>query len=494
MLLCRAARAQLTSEHSPVALSNNRSHRIITFCALYFAQGIPWGFMLLTLPSYLIDKYGDHFGDDEIGLLKAIILIPWSFKLIWAPIMDSFTIRSMGRRRAWIIGAELMMALTLLGLIGLGDLSDQLTALLYMYFLHNCFASLQDVCTDAMAVDLLPANEQGQMNGMMWGSKLVGKAGGAWALSYVINWGGIEACVAVQIALLVIVMAVPLIILERPGERRLPWSAGEPQGTHLTGSRDPAITLTETLRAIGLPTLSIFIVFTLVKLFGTGINEVVVNTLYIKQLGWSDIEFTTASGLYTLGLVIAGAFVGGMFADRYGRRLVLCIGYGGFSAVAIVFALCPHLWGERWFTLSYVLSYEMLSAVGSVGFLSMAMRISWSTAAATVFTVYMTLSNVSHVVGNWLAGPVRSVTSDYAASIGLAGTEAELYSYQLTIGFAGLISLPALLLLLRVRTAEVDAAKAGQGDAGFETNSGEMVDVDPPRDHDHDDGETGSTR
>jgi len=45
-----------------------------------------------------------------------------------------------------------------------------------------------------------------------------------------------------------------------------------------------------------------------------------------------------------------------------------------------------------------------------------------------------------------------------------------------------------------VRTAEVDAAKAGQGDAGFETNSGEMVDVDPPRDHDHDDGETGSTR
>ena len=36
-----------------MALSNNRSHRIITFCALYFAQGIPWGFMLLTLPWIL---------------------------------------------------------------------------------------------------------------------------------------------------------------------------------------------------------------------------------------------------------------------------------------------------------------------------------------------------------------------------------------------------------------------------------------------------------
>ena len=188
-----------------MALSNNRSHRMITFCALYFAQGIPWGFMLLTLPSYLLDKYGDHFGDDEIGRLKAIILIPWSFKLIWAPIMDSFTIRSMGRRRSWIIGAELLMAVTLLGMIGLGDLSEQLSALLFMYFLHNCFASLQDVCTDAMAVDLLPPDEQGQMNGMMWGSKLIGKAGGAWALSHVINWGGIEACVWVQVALLAVI-------------------------------------------------------------------------------------------------------------------------------------------------------------------------------------------------------------------------------------------------------------------------------------------------
>ena len=469
-----------------MALSDNRRHRIITFCALYFAQGIPWGFMLLTLPSYLIDKYGEHFGDEEIGELKAIILIPWSFKLIWAPIMDSYTIRSMGRRRPWIIGAELMMAVTLLGLIGLGDLSDQLKPLLFMYFLHNCFASLQDVCTDAMAVDLLPDDEQGQTNGLMWGSKLVGKAGGAWALSHVINWGGIEACVVVQIALLVLIMAVPLMILERPGERFLPWSKGEPQGNHAVDSRNMWTTLAQTFKAFGLPTLAIYVVFTLVKLFGTGINEVVVNTLYIKQLGWSDIDFTTVSGLYTLGLVLVGAFVGGFCADRFGRRLVLLAGFGGFAAVAIVFALSPHMWGERWFTTSYVLSYETLSAIGSVGFLSMAMRISWSTAAATVFTVYMTLSNVSHVTGNWLAGPVRSATTDYALSTGLVGSEAELFSYQLTIGFAGLVTLPALLLLLRVRTSEVDAAEEGQSESQANTSQADAISSFGEHDHDDD--------
>ena len=452
-----------------MALSNNRTHRMITFCALYFAQGIPWGFMLLTLPSYLLDKHGDHFGDDEISKLKAIILIPWSFKLIWAPIMDSFTIRSMGRRRAWIIGAELMMAVTLLGMIGLGDLSEQLSALLFMYFLHNCFASLQDVCTDAMAVDLLPPEEQGQMNGMMWGIKLVGKAGGAWALSYVINWGGIEACVWVQVALLAVIVLVPMLFLERPGERRLPWSAGSAQGENTTSARNPLTTIVLTIKALSVPTLAVYIVFSLFKLFGTGINEVVVNTLYIKHLGWSDLDFTTASGLYTPPLLILGTLLGGMLADRFGRRLILTVGYGGFAIVAIVFSLCPQFWDQYWFTLTYVLAFETLAAIGSVGFLSMAMRISWSTAAATVFTVYMTLSNVSHVVGNWLAGPVRRITTEYAESSGLVGTEAELMSYQLTIGLAGLITLPALLLLLRVKTDEVDEAdEADEAEASQE--------------------------
>jgi PAT family beta-lactamase induction signal transducer AmpG len=163
-----------------MALADSRWQRIVAFCALYLAQGVPWGFMLITLPSYL--AYHHAVGDDEIGKLKAIILVPWSFKLIWAPLMDSFTIRSMGRRRVWIIGAEVMMAVTLLGFIGLSNPAGHLRFLLYMYFLHNCFASLQDVCTDALAVDILSPSEQGQMNGMMWGlnSSERGLARGAW--------------------------------------------------------------------------------------------------------------------------------------------------------------------------------------------------------------------------------------------------------------------------------------------------------------------------
>jgi len=496
-----------------VALSDSRWQRTVTLCALYVAQGIPWGFMLITLPAHLADKY--DVGVGEIGFLKAIILVPWSFKLIWAPIMDTFTVRSMGRRRPWIIAAEIMMALTLFGMLGLGaNLSEQVQTLVWMYFLHNCFASLQDVCTDALAVDILPPEEQGQTNGLMWGSKLVGKGLGAWGLAIVLDRSGLEACVFVQVALLLVILVFPIFFLERKGEKRFPWSRGAARGDETHGIRDLKNTVLETIdesplpkaqaadlsslvkfswpgvlfvmtivnsmRALALPTLMVYLLFTVVKLIGIGVNEVVTNNLYTQNLGWTDVEFSTVSGAYTLAPILVGTILGGYLADRFGRRLILCLGYGGYAVSALVFAARPDLWTAtinlgmpsflvdlfgtnqvqvRWFAVGYVIAFETSSAVGSVGFLSMAMRISWSRAAATVFTVYMTFSNVSHVIGNGITGWLTGKFTAVAETAGLTGDAAVLYSYELTFWFCGIVTIPPLLLLLWVRPSRVDEAE-----------------------------------
>lgn len=209
-----------------MAMADSRRQRIITLCALYAAQGVPWGFMATAVVSYLTER---GINDEQAGDLSAIILLPWTFKLIWAPLIDSATIRSMGRRRPWIIGAELMMAVTLLGLLMMGDLTQDLRMLGFMFFLHNCFASLQDVCTDALAIDVLPHAEQGSANGLMWGSKLAGKGFGAFVMAWVMSqsdvWG-LQAAVMLQFVFLMLVMLFPLLILERQGEKRFPWSKG----------------------------------------------------------------------------------------------------------------------------------------------------------------------------------------------------------------------------------------------------------------------------
>ena len=249
-------------------------------------------------PDQLSDRA--RIGDADAGWLTGIVLLPWTFKLVWAPVIDTLTIRSMGRRRPWIIGAELMMAISLLGILWLGDFSEQLGGnssdapvaprfvylLGCMFFVHNCFASLQDVCTDALAVDVLPQSEQGRVNGLMWGSKLLGKALGTVVMAMVMAMGdayhpgwGIPAAVLVQFVLLIAIMMVPLFMLERPGEKRFPWSEGQAHDTgNVSNVRNPLLLIHDVFREFFLVTTFMFFVYGLFHVVGWGIVEVITST------------------------------------------------------------------------------------------------------------------------------------------------------------------------------------------------------------------------
>lgn len=425
-----------------MALVDSRPQRASMLCAMYFAQGVPWGFMTIALISYLADR---GVSDSDAGNLTAVVLVPWTFKLVWGPIIDTMTIRSMGRRRPWIIGAELMMAVSLLGLLMMGDLTDNLRLLGWMFFIHNCFASLQDVATDALAVDILPPDEQGRTNGMMWGSKLIGKATGASAMALAIAKWGLTSAVMIQFVALIFIMLFPLLLLERPGEKRFPWSRGRAnfEGSDAGGVRNPVDVFKDLFQAFSLITTSAFFVFGLIHTIGWGIVEVITKTLYTQQLDWTAEQVSYVSG-FAVFTEMVGAFGGGYVADRFGRRKVMVFGFGAYGLAAIIFGCCPHLWKESWFAAGYLFINPGLLAIGAVGFLSMGMRISWTTASATVFTIYMTVSNVAHVIGNWAVGPLRD------------GYE---LSYEHTFWVAGIAMYVPLLLLPLVRPEQVDRMK-----------------------------------
>ena len=117
-------------------LTTNKWLRVITLCILYFAQGFPWGFMLTALLSFLASK---GLTLAESGQLTAMAYLPWTFKLFWGPIIDSFTYRAMGRRRPWILFAQFGMTITLIAMILMGDLLSNVSLLGWMFFFHNCF-------------------------------------------------------------------------------------------------------------------------------------------------------------------------------------------------------------------------------------------------------------------------------------------------------------------------------------------------------------------
>ena len=350
----------------------------------------------------------------ESGQLTAMATLPWTFKLFWGPIIDSFTYEDMGRRRPWVLFAQLGMALTLIAMIFMGDISGNITLLGWMFFLHNCFASLQDVSCDALAVDVLLPEEQGKVNGAMWGSKIIGTVTGAAVMGTALVSNGLVFTIIVQTLLMLAIMVFPLFILERPGEKRFPWSRGASSKVlEKRSTQNPMVVIKDLLTAFSKGPCYFTALFILLSAINQGINGAVLPVFYNTTLGWESDSYSQFVGGPSTALEFIGAILGGVLADRFGRRRVFFMGWGSFSLLSGVFGLMvlsmPEL--PNWFQSFYLAVYPFCIAMGTVAMFALAMALSWSKASATMFTSYMAISNLSVVIGNKLIGPLSELFS-----------------------------------------------------------------------------------
>lgn len=205
-------------------LTENGTKRILTLCVLYFAQGLPWGFASVTFAAYLVDN-GVPVGD--IAILFATVALPWTFKWIWGPVVDAVNIPRYGARRQWVLIAQAGMVVTLGTLLLVPDLNAEIDLVTRLLFVHNIFASLQDVGTDALAVEILEPNEVAKANGFMFAAKRAGIIVGGAVLGVSVTQIGIAGVITIQLILLSLILIVPLTMVEKPGVKLFPWSESD---------------------------------------------------------------------------------------------------------------------------------------------------------------------------------------------------------------------------------------------------------------------------
>ena len=203
------------------AITENSVKRVLTLCLLYFAQGLPSGFASVTFAAYLV---ANGVSVPEIAILFATVSLPWTFKWIWGPLVDSVYIEKYGPRRQWILFAQTGMAITLGSLLLVRDLNGQIDLVARILFIHNIFSSLQDVATDALAVEVLEPDEVARVNGLMFAAKRVGIIFGGAVLGVLITKIGISGVIAAQLVMLAFIIVVPLLMVEKPGVQLFPWS------------------------------------------------------------------------------------------------------------------------------------------------------------------------------------------------------------------------------------------------------------------------------
>ena len=143
---------ELAPRAGPVAAA----HRWIAVLVLGFASGLPLALTGLAMQAWLTM---DGLDLAAIGFLT-LIGIPYTFKFLWAPLMDRVDLPLLGRRRGWVVFTQLLLAL---GLFGLADVSPRLALPLFaaLGVLVAFLSASQDIVVDAYRVDLLPARERG---------------------------------------------------------------------------------------------------------------------------------------------------------------------------------------------------------------------------------------------------------------------------------------------------------------------------------------------
>lgn len=380
-----------------------RFGRLTAFFFLYVTEGIPLGFAGTAVATQLRRQ---DVGPAEIGAFVGSFYLPWAFKWAFGPIVDVFTSERWGRRRAWIVGTQVMLILTLLACMGL-NLPSQLGLLTGILLIHNSFGAMQDVAIDALAVSTLHEDERGLANGVMFAGAAIGMAAGGSGVLFLMPVLGLKggfAFVAACIAAVTIFIALPLRETATPQhERREP-------GLKVAGRAMLSFSVEAFRSFVGTRGAFAGLLFALLPAGAMALGLALQSNLAV-ELGMNDDQVAWL-GLWSQVIAAACMVLGGLLSDRLGRRrmLFIYIVLMSLPTLYMMGVMLEHEWvmpagpagaGRRvappalvtalWVaTMSYFVGNGLMYGTRTALF----MDITNPAVAATQFTAYMAMMNL----------------------------------------------------------------------------------------------------
>jgi PAT family beta-lactamase induction signal transducer AmpG len=406
------------------SLAEHAILRYFNFIALYFAQGVPEGMLLFGIPAWMAMN-GKTPG--EIAAFAVVSGLPWSFKFIVAPLMDRYTYLPMGSKRPWVIFGQIGLVASFILMAFVPDPLNNLNLFMLAAFLVSCFGALQDVATDGMAINVIPADEQAKANGMMWGSKVIGISTSLALGSWILNQYNYKIAIGMLSVMIALIMLVPLFIRERKGEKMLPWTPGEASKENKMNQINNWAEILKSLYRVFslrnslLLALMLFIAQGSYNYIGT-----LLPIFTVKELGWTNVAYAQFYSTSTLVGGIIGMLIGGMLIDKFGKIKMMNIYFTLLILLTAAMVLLKAYWVHTSFIFAFMITYKILYTFGCIGVFSMAMQCCWKKVSASQFTLYMTISNLGRIAMAALIGPIKANF----------GWEMTIFAFAVMIGVA----------------------------------------------------------
>lgn len=354
------------------------------FALLYFCEGAPIGFIWWALPTQL--RAAD-VPIERITLLTSILVLPWAFKFLWAPVVDSLR-NERWNLRSWIIATQTVMAISLVPLLLL-DFSADFSLIMIALLLHTFSAATQDVAIDALCISTIPPEHHGIFNGWMQVGMLAGRS----------LFGGVALMVAASVG--------------------MPWVIGAMIGLLL--SVTIVISLIDISTAHGSSSVheTFLRIKSLLRRRSTwyGLGFAVIGGTAYEGVGSVAGPFFVDRGiakesiglffsLFSISAMMAGALLGGMLSDRIGKHrsaatatITVVIIVGMISAVD---AFSPYRSQDVLFTV-FSLLYFGIGLFTSSSY-ALFMSVTDPKLGATQFSTFMGGTNLCESIAAFSAG------------------------------------------------------------------------------------------
>jgi MFS family permease len=421
-----------------------KNGRLAAFFALYLTEGIPLGFTATAIATQMRRQ---GLGPAEIGAFVGSLYLPWAWKWAIGPIVDVFSSDRFGRRRMWIVIAQVFMVGTLMAAFPVNFTAD-VKIFTLIILLHNAFGATQDVAIDALAVNTLGEEERGLANGLMFAGAYLGQAVGGSGVLFLAPHTGFHATYFfVGAVILSVTMFIVLPMREPKGP---PLAPVEGSAAAAAGRRVVQFVRLSLRAFVGTRGALAGVLFALLPGGAYALGLALQSNLAV-ELGLDDPQVATLN-LWSTVISALGCVAGGWMSDRYGRRRMLALFFVGTALPTFYLAwvmqqygwimpIDPNMAGRPipapglvsmfWaMTIAYAVFQGLMYGTRTALF----MDVTTPAVAATQFTAYMAMSNVA---------------ISYSAT--WQGLSIERWGYPTTLlldGIAGLLCLGVMPLMV----------------------------------------------
>ena len=401
------------------------SPKMLLLMALGAASGFPNQVTESALQAWLKDV---HVSNTQIGIVS-YVAIPYLLKFLWAPLLDRYPLPFLGRRRGWILLAQLLLAATM-ALLALQDPAGSLTGVTACALAIVFLSASQDIVIDAYRADVATPAERGPaVMASTIGYRVAAYVAPALALVLADQVGWRPAILTVA-GLMALFALAPALASE-------PECRSPPPASLAESVLAPLRELLGTPGARAL--LALIMVFKLGDAFSLKLF-----TPFMMDVGFSKTEIGLVIKIIWVAAAVTGSVLGGIWMVRLGLLRAMLL-FGVMQALSNLAYFALALSGKNYPVMYGAVVIEHLThAMGNVAVVALMMSLCDVRFSAFQYALLSTLSQLPRYGLGWPAGWV----ADHAGW-------PTYYVVSFALGIPGL----ATVWLLRDRIRALDAPR-----------------------------------